>query len=158
VSIEKIESQVRFELQQIDRLFDIYSTLLMDSGRKEPDLVEITAMASVLHSFYNGLEKIFEIIAKRIDDKPLSGEQWHKNLLSEMATSTQKRGPVISEGLKEKLVGYLGFRHFFRHSYSFFLEWEELNRLVMPLNEVWSEVKIEVDNFLIKIKEGGHYR
>lgn len=158
MSIEQIESQIRFEIQQIDKLFDIYGTLLTSCGHKEPDLVEITAMASVLHSFYNGLEKLFEIIAKRIDDRPFLGEQWHKNLLSEMATPTPRRNPVISEGLKEKLVGYLGFRHFFRHSYSFFLEWEELNRLVIPLDEVWNEVKMEVESFLKKIKEGGHYR
>ena len=141
MSIERIESQIRIEIQQIDKLFDTYSTLLMGCKDKDPDLVEITAIASVLQSFYNGLENIFALIAKRIDNGTLSGEQWHKRLLSEMVKQTQKRNPGISEDLKEKLVEYMGFRHFFRHSYSFFLEWEELRRLASPLDDVWSEVK-----------------
>ena len=32
-----------------------------------PDLVEITALASVLHSFYNGLENVFLSISKAVD-------------------------------------------------------------------------------------------
>mgnify|MGYP000849553563 FL=1 len=157
--IDKVVSQIQFEIRQIDRLIDMYRTLLMDCKDKEPDLVEITAMASVLHSFYNGLENIFAIIAKRIDERSLSGEQWHKRLLSEMAKKTQKRNMVISEVLKEKLVEYMGFRHFFRHSYSFILEWEELRRLILPLNEVWSEFKKELEEFLNGLnQDSGHSR
>jgi hypothetical protein len=39
--------------------------------------------------------------------------------------------------LAEKVV--LGFRHFYRHGYSFFLEWDELEELVTPLAEVWDQ-------------------
>ncbi|NLW55485.1 MAG: hypothetical protein GX050_02470 [Firmicutes bacterium] len=67
MSNERIKSQIQFQIQQIDKLLKMYSQLLKECREKEPDLVEITAIASVLHSFYNGLENIFEIIAKRID-------------------------------------------------------------------------------------------
>lgn len=54
-------SQVEFETDQIDRLFEEYADLL-DRAQEEPlELVEITAVASVLHSFYNGLENIFSL-------------------------------------------------------------------------------------------------
>lgn len=43
---------------------------------------------------------------------------------------------------------YLGFRHFYRHSYSFFLQWEELEKLVDPLDEVWKQAKNELQIFL----------
>ena len=104
----------------------MYNQLLKECREKEPDLVEITAIASVLHSFYNGLENIFEIIAKRIDNGIIQGEQWHKRLLSEMVSKNDKRSVVISNDLKDKLIEYMGFRHFFRHSYSFFLDWDDL--------------------------------
>jgi hypothetical protein len=42
----------------------------------------------------------------------------------------------------------MGFRHFYRHSYSFFLEWEELEKLVTPLAEVWAQTKRELQLFL----------
>lgn len=62
--VEKVISQVKFEIGQIDHLFESYADLLEQAQKKAPDLVEITAVASVLHSFYNGLENIFLSIAK----------------------------------------------------------------------------------------------
>ena len=126
MSNERIKSQIQFQIQQIDKLLKMYNQLLKECREKEPDLVEITAIASVLHSFYNGLENIFEIIAKRIDNGIIQGEQWHKRLLSEMVSKNDKRSVVISNDLKDKLIEYMGFRHFFRHSYSFFLDWDDL--------------------------------
>jgi len=40
---------------------------------------------------------------------------------------------VISVETGDKLDGYLGFRHFYRHSYSYFLEWSQLEKLIYPL-------------------------
>jgi len=72
--VDRIISQVKFEIGQIDQLFESYADLLEQAQKKAPDLVEVTAMASVLHSFYNGLENIFLSIAKGIDqDVPASG-------------------------------------------------------------------------------------
>lgn len=151
MSNERIKSQIQFQIQQIDKLLKMYSQLLKECREKEPDLVEITAIASVLHSFYNGLENIFEIIAKRIDNGIIQGEQWHKRLLSEMVSKNDKRSVVISNDLKDKLIEYMGFRHFFRHSYSFFLDWDELKKLVLPLEEVWKQAKEEIEVFLDSI-------
>ena len=151
MSNERIKSQIQFQIQQIDKLLKMYNQLLKECREKEPDLVEITAIASVLHSFYNGLENIFEIIAKRIDNGIIQGEQWHKRLLSEMVSKNDKRSVVISNDLKDKLIEYMGFRHFFRHSYSFFLDWDELKKLVLPLEEVWKQAKGEIEVFLDSI-------
>lgn len=151
MSNERIKSQIQFQIQQIDKLLKMYSQLLKECREKEPDLVEITAIASVLHSFYNGLENIFEIIAKRIDNGIIQGEQWHKRLLSEMVSKNNNRSAVISNDLKDKLIEYMGFRHFFRHSYSFFLDWDELKKLVLPLEEVWKQAKEEIEVFLDSI-------
>ncbi len=61
---EKVISQIKFETGQIDLLFEAYADLLDRVQKRTPDLVEVTAVASVLHSFYNGLENIFLSIAK----------------------------------------------------------------------------------------------
>jgi hypothetical protein len=60
-------------------------------------LVEITATASVLHSFYNGLENIFLTIAKGLDESVPSGAKWHRELLMQMADTNPKRGPVLNQ-------------------------------------------------------------
>lgn len=50
--------------------------------------------------------------------------------------------------LAEKAVAQLGFRHFYRHSYSFLLEWEDLSSLVASLRDIWTEAKKEFREFL----------
>lgn len=42
------------------------------------------SVALNLHSFYNGLERIFEIIARQLDPVFPSGERWHRDLLKQM--------------------------------------------------------------------------
>lgn len=149
---EKFVSRVKFEIEQIDRLFLIYASLLERVRQETPDLVEITALASVLHSFYNGLENIFLRVAKEIDQIVPSGKQWHRDLLNQMANLTLQRESIFSIDTKTRLADYLAFRHFYRHSYSFFLEWSELQELVDSLDEVWEQTKAELESFLDDLK------
>ena len=41
-------------------------------------MVERTALGSVLHSFYTGLEGIFLTVAKRVDEQVPSGNRWQE--------------------------------------------------------------------------------
>ena len=148
VSLEKAISQINFEIQQIDELFTAYKDLFEKSRVEEPSLIELTAIGSVLHSFYNGIENIFETIGKNVDGKLPTGHNWHSELLRQMTQDTYNRIPVISAGLKSKLLEYIAFRHFYRHSYSFFLKWNELKKLADPVITVWSECKAELKTFI----------
>lgn len=149
---EKAVDQISFEVGQIDTLLAAYAELLSHSQTHKPSLVEVTAIASVLHSFYNGLENIFLVVAKRIDQHVPDTEQWHRQLLAYMAQTTTNRNQVLSPDLANRLTDYLGFRHFYRHSYSFFLEWAELEKLVVPLADVWKATKTELEIFLQSLK------
>ncbi|MGB9723840.1 MAG: hypothetical protein ACP5OO_06565 [Chloroflexia bacterium] len=64
---EESKARIIFEIEQIDRLLQTYADLLKRLRQHEPDLVEVTAAASILHSFYNGLENIFLVIVGEID-------------------------------------------------------------------------------------------
>ena len=52
---------------------------------RTPDLKEMTILASVMHSFYNGVEAVFQMIAKNFGEHVESATHWHKGLLSNMA-------------------------------------------------------------------------
>jgi len=144
----KVISQIEFEIGQIDHLFAAYADLLERARDNTPNLVEVTAVASVLHSFYNGLENIFLTIVKRIDQDVPEGVRWHRDLLTRMTNSTRHRRPVLTAEMADQLANYMGFRHFYRHSYSFFLEWNELEELAVPLADVWGQAKAELLLFL----------
>jgi hypothetical protein len=135
-------------MEQIQRLFDVYQDLFARCRQTAPDLVETAAMASVLHSFYTGLEHIFLVIAKEVDRSSPTGPKWHRDLLTQMAQRRPNRSQVISMDAAHLLADYLGFRHVYRHSYSFFLDWDELEKLVTPVQDVWRQVRQELEAFL----------
>ncbi len=146
--VKDVVSHIKFEIDQIDQLFNAYTELLERSQKSTPNLVEITAIASVLHSFYSGIENIFLSIAKGLDENVPEGSQWHRDLLLRMTQRTPKRIPVISDEMAQKLSEYLGFRHFYRHSYSFFIQWDEVEKLVIPLRNIWTQLKKELSLFI----------
>jgi hypothetical protein len=80
-------AEVRFEIGQIDKLFSTYAELLAKVHTRESDLIELTALGSVLHSFYNGVESIFASIAKQVDSNVPSGAASHRTLLNQMSAA-----------------------------------------------------------------------
>ena len=115
-----------------------------------PDLFDMTILGSVLHSFYNGLENIFEIIAKNIDGNVPNGNKSHQELLHQMASENSSRIEIVNEELYLKLREYATFRHFYRHAYSFQLNWEKMKPLVDNVQEVWNEVKTKLENIILR--------
>ena len=147
--LDKVKEAIEFEFGEIESLFQLYKKELFELDLEQtPNLLELTAFASVLHSFFNGIENILLTIAKNIDKNVPTDSNWHKSLITQMTKENESRKPVLSEKMKDELKKYLTFRHFFRHSYSFHLEWEELKKLVKPIHQVWEKFKSEISSFL----------
>lgn len=148
---EQVAAQIRFELTQLERLLASYQDLLArfaQTSAGEPTLIETTALASVLHSFYTGVENIFQLVAKRVDRQLLSGERWHRDLLDQMSQATDERAALLTAETGKRLREYLAFRHFYRHSYSNFLDWQRLALLAAPLPELTQTIQTEVEAWL----------
>lgn len=111
--VKNVISQVKLEIAQIDELFQSYASLFDKIRKENPNLIEVTACASVLHSFYNGLENIFLCIAKRIDENAPVGNRWHRDLLDQMGKTIPGRNQVLASTTIDRLLDYMGFRHFY---------------------------------------------
>ncbi len=142
----EISRNINFEINQIDKELEAFKPLLDLVRLKTPDLIETTALSSVLHSFYTGIEKIFSIIARGIYKNFPTGNNWHKELLNKMIENENNR--AISKDLHAGLLKYLAFRHFFRNAYDFHMDWEEMKSLVLEMTDVWIKVKYEINSFL----------
>lgn len=143
-----IKEQIKFKINDIDKLFSEYDLIFKKIETQAPDLFDMTILGSVLHSFYNGLENIFEIIAKNIDGNVPNGNKSHQELLHQIASENSKRNEILNEEVYLKLREYATFRHFYRHAYSFQLNWEKMNPLIDNLHMVWNEVKLNLENFI----------
>ena len=136
------------ELEEIDVLLAKSSSLLETPTDVEPSFERIAALSAVLNSFYTGLERIFERIAKEIDTKQPEGERWHIELLKQVARQTEVRPAVISEDSRQRLRDYLAFRHRSRHAYAHYLVWDSMAQLVAGTSQTWNIVHSEILQFV----------
>ena len=143
-----IPRDITDSIEDIVELLETYDMLFLSVEQKYPDNIELAALATVLHSFYNGIEGIFLYIAKRIDGTLPNDFSWHHTLLMQMTEKTDNRTPLVSVQTADLLAPYLKFRHFFRHSYAFMLDWQRMKPLVDELRSVWAAVKNEIESFL----------
>jgi hypothetical protein len=147
------KAKILYEISRIDKLLDDSSPLIEMCKLKEPDYIEITAMAQILHSFYNGIESIIVLILKNINEKLPNDHKWHKTLLEISFGQNTRTFKIFRDEIKNILNDYLNFRHFIRHSYSSELKWKDMEQLTKKIEELWVIIKEDFSNFLNNIPE-----
>jgi predicted nucleotidyltransferase len=116
---------------------------------KTPSQFALNALASYLHQFYTGCERILERIALTVDGSLPGGAFSHANILAQMARELPGIRPaVLNEALWLRLQDYLAFRHFFRHAYGYTLEWAKLRPLVADMSATLTDVHGQLMAFL----------
>lgn len=97
-------AHIERQLKLLGKLLTEYDELLDVIPDEEPDLVRRTALSSVVQSFYQGIEGLFQTIAKRIDGNSPSSSQWHQELLRQMSKPSDVRPAVVSDDLRQRLT------------------------------------------------------
>ena len=95
---------------------------------------------------------MFRRIAIETDGGIAKGESWHRHLLLQMAESRSSRPPVVSPQLRDRLQPYLQFRHVFRSSYSFQLQWDKMQPLVLHCEETFAALQDEIATFAAQME------
>jgi len=143
---EELVERIRGEVPDLDHLLRRASqawTGFHTAGNQQE--VYLDSVALNLHGFYSGLERLFELIAKHIDQRPPSGEVWHRDLLQQMAQEiTDVRPGVISRESMVSLDGLRRFRHLVRNIYTFNLVPEKIKPLMLSLPDLSSRVRAEL--------------
>ena len=144
-----LRERIEIEMKNIEKtLYQAQDA--WDNLKRFPDQQShyMSSMAMSFHSFYSGLERIFEMIARRIDPIFPSGEHWHRDLLGQMATEIPEARPaVISSETFSMLDDFLAFRHLMRSIYAFELDIDRLKKLLDRLPIAFSYAKEDMDRF-----------
>ena len=129
---KRLSAYCRAEVENLDQLLVEINKLNKKLSKAEPTLVELAALGTFLHNFYNGIENILKriLIAKNISVP--QNPTWHKDLLDKAGGER-----IINDSLKDKLLTYLVFRHYFVHSYGFELVWREMAPLAGDLDQTY---------------------
>jgi uncharacterized protein (UPF0332 family) len=144
----KVKEKIEHEVSRIEKLLNDAKPLLDLCKLKEPDFVEITATAQILHSFYNGVESVVILFLKSINEKVPNDISWHKTLFEIMFGQNSKNITILNNDIKEQLRKYMYFRHIIRHTYSSELVWSEMEMLVKNLEETWNTIKTDFKLFI----------
>jgi hypothetical protein len=103
------------------------------------------AIALNLHSFYSGLERLFELVARHLDRNLPTSETWHRDLLQAMAQDvTEVRPALIDPDSAKALDEFRRFRHLVRNIYTTHLIPARINDLLQMLPRLWPRLKDEL--------------
>lgn len=109
-----LSEKVEAELEQIEQ-----ALRAVPSARRMPKLsvLELAGTASLLSSFYHGVENILKQALFASGTALPTGAAWHRDLLQAACAHG-----IVSPETRDRLAPYLAFRHFFTHAYGFELE------------------------------------
>ena len=135
------------ELEQVNAVIDRHwasaQTIPVDKA------AYLNSVALSLHSFYNGLERVLELVAVEMDGGTLGGAAWHSELLRQMTLEVSLVRPaVLSEDTGRRLNQYLKFLHRVRNIYTTHLDAARIEHLVENLPQTWQQVRAELLAFV----------
>jgi len=91
------------------------------------------------------VEKLFELIARHVDQNLPNSENWHRDLLQQMAEDLPSLRPaVISEESANIVDEFRRFRHLVRNVYTTELVPEKMAGLMEFLPELWLGLSAEL--------------
>ena len=142
-----VAARIRQEVPELERVAHRASRAWA-SASLDPDDLLVDAAALSIHGFYVGLERIFTLVAQRIDASLPDGPNWHRDLLRQMtAEMPGVRAAVLSPDLFPALDRYRGFRHVVRNVYAYVLDPRLVAVLVDDLPETSDRVRIQLGAF-----------
>jgi len=143
--MRELAERIRAEVMDLDRVASRAERFWRAAGQAGVDRdAYLDAVALNLQSFYSGNERLFELIARRVDEVVPGGETWHRDLLRQMAREIEGRRPaVISEASAAELELCRRFRHLVRNLYAMDLAPERMAPVVDALPQVWARVQAE---------------
>lgn len=150
-----LAERIRGEIADLDRSVARASTA-WERGKMVPADQDyyLDAVALNLHSFYSGVERLFELTARYIDRAVPNGESWHRELVLRMAHEMADARPaVISRDTAEDLDEYRRFRHLVRNIYATNLVPGKLQGLVDRLPGLWSRLRAELAAFALFLEQ-----
>ena len=120
---------------------------ILNTEKSDYTTAELAAIATFLHNFYNGIENTIKRIFVFKKMAQMNTPTWHKNMLRKALDIE-----IISDDLYSILSNYLSFRHFFVHSYSLSLRWEELHPLTDNVTHTFNKVKKLIYQYIDQLK------
>lgn len=142
-----LKSRIEDELKSIE---DTISTIhkVFEQMEGVSDIIVAPALASYIADFYTGCERISERVAVYLDGGLPTSQDWHQQLLKQLAEpGGDNRPPLWRGALLLELDEYRKFRHLERHIYKLELKPDRVITLAENVEPVFNKIKSAVAIF-----------
>ena len=144
VLARRLAAEIEAELATMAALGEEFA-----SAPQGGDSYAIRARGSMLHDFYNCVERVFLRIARELNGGAPRGEQWHRQLIGDMALEiVGVRPAVVDRRLAEALSEYLRFRDVFRNVYGGVLDAQRMGSLEERLPATMTAFRLDIEAFV----------
>ena len=145
--LDTLAARIRRELADIERVAGLAER------RCKKALLDADYLGSValdLHGFYQGVERLLELVAKTLDGALPSGEDWRRQLLKQMSSEVATVRPAVVSAETKACLGRLRrFRHVARNVYAFNLVPDKLEPLLLDLPRTARRVHRDLEAFAV---------
>jgi hypothetical protein len=149
------EDQVRtfladfdYQVGQIQRAYEIVSGKRELLTRSQATQAEVESAGYWLHNLYSAYEDLFKMIAGFWENHVAANGGYHVSLLKRMCVAIPGVRPqVLSERAFRHLDELRGFRHVFRHAYTYGLDGERVTALLGKALELQESLLGDISQF-----------
>ncbi len=145
--LRTLAAEIRRELEALRRTVAELEWVEAQGDSESAVRIRIYASAAMLDTFYTGIERVLERVARVFGNLP-DGPGWHRELLASAALDVPlARPPVLREQTVVVLARYLAFRHRFRNLYLFDLEPEQMEPLIAGAADALAALEQDLQEF-----------
>jgi hypothetical protein len=137
-----------FQVDLIKATFQRLGKKLLVFEKESPSKEMIESAGYWMHNLYSAFEDLFKLVAAYWENNlPVNGE-FHVNLLKRMIINIREIRPaLLSIESFEYLNELRGFRHVFRHAYSYGLDDERVTYLLRKMIEKKDIILADLNSF-----------
>jgi hypothetical protein len=137
-------------LQELGELSQVIShtEAVLNKALQTGDSDYLESVALNLHGFYTGTERIFEDIARHLEQSVPTGPTWHQDLLRQLSAEISTiRPPVLRPETRRCLDEYRSFRHLVRNVYTTHLRPSRIQELAEELRPCYDALTHDLRQF-----------
>lgn len=138
-------------MNQWNEIVKIYKRI--EERKRKRGIHALESLAYQLHNLYCAYEDLFKIVAGFFENSIEDPSKYHAELLKRMKMEIEGVRPALISEESFKLLNSLrGFRHFFRHAYSYELDERKVSLVLEDALKLKETFKPELENFLSKLQ------
>lgn len=147
--LEILKSDIDKQIKIIDSL---YLEIHKRSENYESNLERMESLAYQLHNLYCAFEDMMRIVASEFENRISESSEWHIRLLIRMTEDISNIRPALFSQESFFFLDELrGFRHWFRHAYSYKIEPEKLEIVLKKIIKLEKIYKADIQGFFQKL-------